>query len=101
MCEITFDKDYDMKLISVHYRYYATPETDIFIKYNAEINTDTDNSMITAKLDIRFVASHHNGLYECYARSLPADLYIYPDDYYYETGRNATLNIIAGSYSCS
>ena len=88
-----------MKLISVYYRYYATNETDIFIKYNAEVNIDTDNNTITAKLNIVSVDIQHLGLYECYARSLPADLYIDPDDYFYETGRNATLNIIAGSYS--
>ena len=88
-----------MKLISVYYRYYATNETDIFIRYNAEVNIDTDNNTITAKLDIGSLANHHHGVYECYARSLPADLYIDPDDHFYETGRNTTLNIPAGSYS--
>ena len=81
-----------MKLISVYYRYYATPETDVFIRYNAEIDIDTDNNTITAKLNIGSVDIQHLGLHECYARSLPADLYIDPDDYFYETGRNTTLN---------
>ena len=88
-----------MKLIYVYYQYYATPETDIIIRYNAEIDTNTDNNTITAKLKIVSVDIQHLGLYECYARSLPADLYIDPDDYFYKTCRNTTLNIIAGSYS--
>ena len=81
-----------MKLISVYYRYYDTPEVAEYIKYNAEIDTDTDDNTITAKLKIVAVDTQHLGLYECYARSLPADLYIDPDDYFYETSRNATLN---------
>ena len=85
-----------MKLISVYYRYYDTAEVAEYIKYNAEIDTDTDDNTITATLKIVSVDIQHLGLYECYARSLPADLYIDPDDYFYETGRNATLIIIEG-----
>ena len=78
--------------MSVYYRYYATNETDVFITYNAEVNINTDDNTMTAKLNIVSVDIQHLGLYECYARSLPADLFIDPDDYYYETGRNTTLN---------
>ena len=88
-----------MKLISVYYRYYNTPEVAEFIRYNAEIDINTDDNTITATLNIVSVDIQHLGLYECYARSLPADLYIDPDDYFYETGRNTTLNITTGSYS--
>ena len=82
-----------MELVSVQYRYYATPKVTKSIEYNAEISTDTVNNTITAKLDIGSVDTQHYGIYECYARSLPADLYIDPDDYFYETARNTTLNI--------
>ena len=92
-CEVTVDKGYDMELVSVYYRYYATPEVANFIEYNPEISTDIVNNTITAKLSIGSVDIQHYGIYECYARSLPADLYIDPDDYFYETARNTTLNI--------
>ena len=92
-CEVTVDEEYDMELVSVQYRYYATPKVTKSIEYNAEISTDTVNNTITAKLDIGSVETQHYGIYECYARSLPADLYIDPDDYFYETARNTTLNI--------
>ena len=77
--------------MSVYYRYYATPEVAVHVKYNGEISTD--NNTITLKLNIKSVDIQHFGLYECYARSLPADFYIDPDDDFYETGRNTTLNV--------
>ena len=92
LCEVTVDEDYDMELVSVYYRYYATPATES-IKYNAEINTNTVTKKITAKLNIKSVDIQYHGRYECYARSLPADFYIDPDDDFYETGRNTTLNV--------
>ena len=92
LCEITVDEDYDMDLVSVYYRYYVTPEVDQYVKYNAEINIDTVNKTITAELSITEVDIQHLGLYECYARSLPADLYIDPDDLYYEVGQNTSLD---------
>ena len=93
---VTVDENYDMKLVSVYYRYYATPEHR-YIKYNAEINVDTVTNTITAKLDIGSVDIQHYGLYACYVRSLPANLYIDPNDYFYETSRNTTLNITISS----
>ena len=90
---VTVDENYDIKLVSVYYRYYATPEVANFIKYNANNSIDTVNNTITAKLDIKSVDIQHYGFYECYARSVPADLYIDLDDYFYEAGRNTTLNV--------
>ena len=86
------DEDYDMHLVSVYYRYYATPEIE-YVKYNAEINIDTVNKTITAELSITLVDIQHLGLYECYARSLPVDLYIDPDDLFYEVSQNTTVNL--------
>ena len=92
MCEITVDKGYDIDLVSVYYRYYATPQKEEYVKYNADINVDTVNKTITAELSITEVDMQHIGLYECYARSLPADLYIDPNDLYYEVSQITTVN---------
>ena len=102
LCEITVDKDYDMDLVSVYYRYYVTPEMEEYVKYNAEINSDTVNKTITAELNITEVDIQYLGLYECYARSLPADLYIDPDDLYYEVAQITTVNTTThtGIYIC-
>ena len=92
-----------MDLVSVYYRYHVTPEVDEYVKYNAEsINIDTMNKTITAELNLTFVDIQHLGLYECYARSLPADLYIDPDDSYYEVGQNTSLVFPdkTGTYFC-
>ena len=93
MCEVTVNEEYDVKLVSVYYRYYATPAELRYIRYNANISIDTVTNTITAKLDIASVDIQHYGLYECNARSLPADFYNDLDDYFYETSRNTTLNI--------
>ena len=63
-----------------------------YVKYNAEITIDTVNKIITAGLNLTLVDIQHLGLYECYARSLPADLYIDPDDSCYEVSQNTTVN---------
>ena len=98
MCEVTIDEDYDMDLVSVYYRYYVTPEVDQYVKYNAEIiDIDTVNKTITAELSLTLVDIQHLGLYECYARSLPADLYIDPDDLFYEVAQNTTLDFTDGT----
>ena len=93
LCEVTVDEDYDMNLVTVYYQYYATSAVDESVRYNAEITTDTVNRTFTARLGIRSVDTQHFGLYECYVRSLPADLYIDPDDYYYVAAMNTTLKI--------
>ena len=101
LCEITVDKDYDMDLMSVYYRYYATPQMEEYVKFNADINIDTVNRTITAQLNITEVDMQHLGLYECYARSLPADLYIDPDDPYYEVSQITAVNTttpLSGTY---
>ena len=97
MCEVTVDEDYDMDLVSVYYRYYATPQMEEYVKYNAEITIDTVNKIITAGLNLTLVDIQHLGLYECYARSLPADLYIEPDDSYYKVSQNTTVNATTGN----
>ena len=91
LCEITVDEDYDIDLVSVYYRYYVDHKVDQYVKFNADINIDTVNRTITAQLNITEVDVQHVGFYECYARSLPADLYIDPDDPYYEVGQNTSL----------
>ena len=92
-CEVTVYEDYDMNLLYVYYRYYVTTGVDKFVRYNPDINMDTENMTITAKLTIELVDIQHIGLYECYARSIPADYYTDSDDEYYEVGQNITLNI--------
>ena len=95
MCEVIVDEDYDMDLVTVYYRYYLTTDDEFvkFVRHNAELDIDTENKIITAELDIRLVDIQHHGVYECYVRSLPADLHIDPDDDYYETAQNTTLDI--------
>ena len=102
-CEITVYEDYDMNLLYVYYRYYVTTGIAEFVRYDPDINKDTENMTITVELTIELVDIQHIGLYECYARSIPADYYTDSDDEYYEVGQNTTLNVtdIAGTYILS
>ena len=93
LCEITVDEKYDMHLVSAYYRYYATPKVVEYIKYNAEMDIDAIKRTITAKLNITSVYIHPHEIYECYVRSLPADLYIDADDHFFQDARNTTLNV--------
>ena len=90
-CEVTVSEPYDMKLVSVFYRYYANADVNGYVIYDGAISID--NRTITANLTIELVDRQHIGLYECYARSLPPDLDSKPSDYFYVVTRNMTLNL--------
>lgn len=93
-CKIRVNKDYDMRLVYVFYRYYSTNVVAEYVRYNAEINASAIYKNITAKLTIQSADIQHSGVYECYARSLPPDHYIDPDDYFYEDSRSILLTVI-------